>query len=240
MTRKSNNQAGTFSAFLSASDEAEQFAYATRQKETGLVDSPAHGANAEPSEETTLERRVLAHQRILQALICDLADDDPAIFERLNVRFGVGHDLGSYEQDYVTTGHYCEHFLGSVEQRHSPRPVTNPKIAIAFEPQKVGPLDGLGSRQVASDRGQREEWENEGGSFAVPLTPPRNACFSIFRADRVMLTSTRPAGGDWRWKLRASTGALIAKGSGFSTEKECLAAVTFLKDNSKNARIFIE
>lgn len=240
MTSKSRNRSGPFSAFCSAKDEAEHFAHATREKEAGLVASRGGGANAKPSEETTLERRVLAHERILQALICDLADDDPAIFERLNLRFGDGHDLGTYEQDFVTTGHYCEHFLRSIEQRHAPRPINGPEVVLASKPHDVELLDNLGARQIPSDRGQCEQWENEGGSFTLPLTPPRSACFSIFRANPVMLTSTRLAGGDWRWHLRASTGALIAKGSGFRTETECLTAVKFLKENSQDAKIFIE
>jgi uncharacterized protein YegP (UPF0339 family) len=239
MTSESGNQSSPFSAFFSARDEAEKFTRATRQK-AGLAESTERGANAKPSEETTLERRVLAHERILHALICDLADDDPAIFERLNVRFGDGHDLGSYEQDYVTTGHYCEHFLHSIAQRHASRTLTPPEVTSASKSHVVDSLDNLGALQISSDRGQWEEWENEGGSFTLPLTPPRNACFSIFRTDRVMLTSTRLTGGDWRWRLTASTGALIAKGSGFQTETECLAAVKFLKENCQNARIFIE
>jgi len=240
MTSKSRNQSSPFSAFFSASDEAEQFVRAPREKDAELVKSPVCGANAQPSEETTLERRVLAHERILQALICDLADDDPAIFERLNARFGNGHDLGTYEQDHVTTGHYCEHFLRSIEQRHAARPMYVPDVASASKSHNVARLDNHGALQIPSDGNQWEQWENEGGSFTLSLTPPRKACFSIFRAERVMLTSTRLAGGDWRWNLRASNGVLIAQGSGFRTETECLTAVKFLKENSQSANIFID
>mgnify|MGYP000225718156 CR=1 FL=1 len=79
------------------------------------------GANAAPSEVTVLERRVLAHERILQALICRLAEDDPNILFELKAHFGSGHDLGDYEQDFVSTGHYGEHFIRSVEREVTQR-----------------------------------------------------------------------------------------------------------------------
>lgn len=68
-----------------------------------------------PGEVTELERRVLAHERILEALIGHLADDDPEILVQLKSRFGSGHDLGVYEQDYVSTDHYCDHFIRAIE-----------------------------------------------------------------------------------------------------------------------------
>lgn len=68
-----------------------------------------------PSEVTELERRVLAHERILQALIGHLADDDPEILVQLKARFGSGHNLGEYEQSYVSTDHYGDHFIRSIE-----------------------------------------------------------------------------------------------------------------------------
>lgn len=73
------------------------------------------GANSAPNEVTELERRVLAHERILLALIGHLADDDPEILRQLKVRFGSGHDLGRYEQNYVSTDDYGDLFIRSVE-----------------------------------------------------------------------------------------------------------------------------
>lgn len=73
------------------------------------------GANAKPSELTELERRVLAHERILQALLGHLADDDPVILEQLRKRFGSGHNIGECEQNYVSTDDYGAHFIRAVE-----------------------------------------------------------------------------------------------------------------------------
>ena len=105
----------SFTAFSSAAQDAAQqrqeAASAAAQTNRGQG-----GANATPSEITTLERRVLAHERILQALIVRLAEDDPAILVQLKTSFESSHNLGEYEQDYVSTDHYGDHFIRSVER----------------------------------------------------------------------------------------------------------------------------
>ena len=105
----------SFTAFSSAAQDAAQL-----RQEAALVAAQSNrgqgGANAAPSEITTLERRVLAHERILQALIVRLAEDDSDILVQLKATFGSGHDLGEYEQDYVSTDHYGDHFIRSVER----------------------------------------------------------------------------------------------------------------------------
>ncbi|NOW46465.1 hypothetical protein FHW96_002625 [Novosphingobium sp. SG751A] len=68
-----------------------------------------------PIEATDLERRVLAHERILQALIRHLAEGDPHIFARLKDTFGTGHDLGEHDQDHVSTNQYGDQFIRSIE-----------------------------------------------------------------------------------------------------------------------------
>lgn len=72
-------------------------------------------ANAAPSEMTVLERRVLAHERILQAFISRLAEDDPSILVELQAQFGSGHDLGDYEQNFVSTNQFGNEFIRVVE-----------------------------------------------------------------------------------------------------------------------------
>jgi hypothetical protein len=106
-----------FTAFASAREEARQHPDAGaagvpkgRRGASGL-----HGANASPSEVTELERRVLAHERILQALIRHIADDQPEILEKLKARFGSGPNLGEYEQNFVSTEHSGDHFIRSIK-----------------------------------------------------------------------------------------------------------------------------
>lgn len=83
----------SFTAFSSVAQDA-----ARQQQEAVSPATQAErgqgGANASPSEITTLERRVLAHERILRALIVCLAEDDPDILVQLKTCFGSGHDLG--------------------------------------------------------------------------------------------------------------------------------------------------
>lgn len=68
-----------------------------------------------PDEVTVLERRVLAHERILLALIGHLCNDDAEILRQLKTRFGRGHDLGAYEQDFASTEHFGQQFMRRVQ-----------------------------------------------------------------------------------------------------------------------------
>lgn len=70
-------------------------------------------------EDTDLERRVLAHARILQTLIRFLAEERPEILSRLRTAFGSGHNLGEYEQDFSTTEQYGDMFIRLVEREVS-------------------------------------------------------------------------------------------------------------------------
>jgi hypothetical protein len=95
---------GRFSAFRSAAAEADD-----NPDLSGRADRP--GA----VETTHLERRVLAHERILQSLISHLAEADQEVLSRLKLAFGKGHNLGDYEQDYTSTEHYGDDFIRAVE-----------------------------------------------------------------------------------------------------------------------------
>jgi hypothetical protein len=105
----------SFSAFSSARDEALLHPHDANPSCDTNAEAGRGGANASPSEVTEVERRVLAHERILQALIGHLADDDPEILVQLKARFGSGHNLGQYEQNYVSTDDYGDHFIRSIE-----------------------------------------------------------------------------------------------------------------------------
>jgi uncharacterized protein YegP (UPF0339 family) len=198
-----------------------------------------HGANAKPREVTTLERRVLAHERILQTLISHLAENDPDIFEQLNTRFGAAYDLGAHEQDYVTTSHYCEYFLSNIQQQLSERHMANARQALASMSQCTGRAAVVLDEPAAEEQALLQEERIEGGGLAVSTTLRKTAYFQILRSDHIMLTSTQSAGGDWQWQLHASTGAVIAGGYGFRTRGECLGAVRFLKDRSGGAKILM-
>jgi hypothetical protein len=67
-------------------------------------------------ENTDLERRVLAHERILQVLIAHMAETEPGVLTRLRDVFSERHALGAYEQDYTDTAGYAEQFIHQVMQ----------------------------------------------------------------------------------------------------------------------------
>jgi len=66
-----------------------------------------------PVENTDLERRVLAHEQILQALMAQLAEHEPGFLDRMHERFA-GARRGAHEHDYVETADYAEDFLREV------------------------------------------------------------------------------------------------------------------------------
>ena len=66
-------------------------------------------------ENTDLERRVLAHERILQILIAHMAESEPKFLDRLRALFTRHHTLGAHEHDYVSTNQYAEQFIRQVE-----------------------------------------------------------------------------------------------------------------------------
>jgi len=76
-------------------------------------------------EQTELERRVLAHERILQALISHIVEEQPEILARLKATFGKGHNLGEYEQDYISTEHYGDRFIRKIEALVAGRPAAS-------------------------------------------------------------------------------------------------------------------
>src|SRR5690242_14728114 len=65
-------------------------------------------------ENTDLERRVLAHEQILQVLIAHMAEAEPKFLDRLQQIFTKHHTLGANEQDYTDTAAYAEQFIQQV------------------------------------------------------------------------------------------------------------------------------
>lgn len=67
-------------------------------------------------ENTDLERRVLAHEQILQVLIAHLAETEPKFLERLQHVFTRHRVMGAEEQDYTDTSQYAEQFIRQIER----------------------------------------------------------------------------------------------------------------------------
>lgn len=126
MAPNSPRTSRSFTAFSSA--RAEASLHPDNPNSGGCADAETGrgAASMKPGDLTEVERRVLAHERILQALIGHLADDDADILSQLKARFGSGHDLGQYEQNYVSTDEFGDRFIRSVELEVARRQRRNP------------------------------------------------------------------------------------------------------------------
>ncbi len=74
-------------------------------------------------ENTDLERRVLAHEQILQVPIAHMAEAEPKFLDRLQQIFTKHHTFGADEQDYTGTAAYAEQFYpasGARERQRAP------------------------------------------------------------------------------------------------------------------------
>lgn len=67
-----------------------------------------------PVENTDLERRVLAHEQILQALIAHMAETEPEFINRLSCAFNNPDHLSRREHDYTDTAQHAEQFVREV------------------------------------------------------------------------------------------------------------------------------
>lgn len=87
------------------------------------------------------------------------------------------------------------------------------------------------------------------GGFAAndprtaPAAPTRpapgggNGHFEVFREDEVSVTSTRHAGGGWRWRLCDASGLVVAEAGGYASEADCRAAVAAIQAHAGLASV---
>ena len=60
---------------------------------------------------------------------------------------------------------------------------------------------------------------------------------AVFRADSVSVTSTKFAGGDWRWRLSDQEGAILVQAGGYRSEAHCREAVAILQARAARATV---
>jgi AcrR family transcriptional regulator len=75
---------------------------------------PAPLRRGAPAESTDLERRVLAHEQILQTLIAHMTEAEPRFMERLQRTFSEPMRMSRSEHDYTDTASYAERFIREV------------------------------------------------------------------------------------------------------------------------------
>ena len=70
--------------------------------------------------------------------------------------------------------------------------------------------------------------------------PPAGALpcrFEVYRSDKVSLTSTQFAGGDWHWRLCDDSGQTLVDAGGYHDERLCRDAVAILRERAADAAI---
>jgi hypothetical protein len=132
----------------------------TRQTNINLLGAEQVMTQAETllpraSESTDLERRVLAHERVLQALIAYMARTEPRFIDHLRERFVEPMSMVRHEHDHRETDDYAEEFiravmlLGDVRARKAKEPEVTDK-------KHVPPGSGRGQDSSMNQSAQRD------------------------------------------------------------------------------------
>lgn len=139
-------------------------------------------------QNTDLERRVLAHERILQFLIGELGHDDPPLLDRLSQRFAPqGRHADAHE--HTDAEDYAEQFVREIrklgEDRPAPVPVRakkpdNDAVAVplaalakgapAPAPVAVGVRKRSGVWEVRTTDGHHGDYRQRSDAIEAALT----------------------------------------------------------------------
>ncbi|MFZ0098607.1 MAG: hypothetical protein WAK98_08995 [Gemmobacter sp.] len=148
---------------LTISDEIE------RAENEGMPDPQQAEQSTAPApdtlaETTMLERRVLAHERILQSLIAHLSELDPRYLERLKTTFVAPLTMKHYEQDYTETEDYAAEFIRAIEIIGQAVPTfAIPAVTHLQEvdraPASKGPVVGFFTPTLFMIRQRENQWD---------------------------------------------------------------------------------
>ena len=121
-------------------------------------------------ETTELERRVLAHERVLQALIAYMSRTEPRFVDHLRERFVEPMSMARHEHDYRGSDEYAEEFIRAVMlmgEARAPKS-TKPKLPIEQNqsPRERGP-SGLSAQRPAPRDLDRVEVRERNGIWEI-------------------------------------------------------------------------
>lgn len=108
-----------------------------------------------PVENTDLERRVLAHERILQCLIAQMEESEPKYLDRLRSIFSHPGLLERPEHDFTDTASYTDEFVKAITKmcRPASRPDITPPASLRRNgPEKTPKTPVADRRQAAQSR----------------------------------------------------------------------------------------
>lgn len=87
-------------------------------------------------ETTDLERRVLAHERVLQALIAYMARTEPRFIDHLRERFVGATHMSRHERVHPDTDDYAEEFVRGVMLLRKARAPLAKKPKMSVDPSR--------------------------------------------------------------------------------------------------------
>lgn len=102
------------------------------------------------SESTELERRTLAHERILQVLIAHVAETEPKLLVRLIDTFCVPMQMAHREHDYTDTDSYAEEFIRTVIRLGDKSARKLPSIVKVHQLDEIPPSGDIGDEMPLS------------------------------------------------------------------------------------------
>ncbi|MFQ1702902.1 hypothetical protein ACJ5NV_20185 [Loktanella agnita] len=118
-------------------------------------------------ETTAIERRVLAHERILQALTAYIARTELQFIDHLRARFVVPMRMAQHENDHRETDDHAEEFIRAVmllEEMRAPKP-KEPEMTVKppVSPNSSGgqgfPMYRIAQRDAIHVRERNGTWE---------------------------------------------------------------------------------
>ena len=118
-------------------------------------------------EDTDLERRVLAHERILQALIAHMAEGNPLFFARLSEVFSDTAFVGRREHDYTDTHNYAHQFIQEVAR------------IIARRSESGTTPDAAGHETVARDAAKDAVVSRDGAPITLLEVSKRSGVWAV-------------------------------------------------------------
>ena len=121
-------------------------------------------------ETTDLERRVLAHEKVLQALIAYMARTEPRFVDHLRERFVEPLSMARHEHDHRETDDYAEEFIRAVMllgEARAPQ-LKEPKV-IDKQPALLKGQDRLGPFQERSASRGRVQVRERNGIWEVKV-----------------------------------------------------------------------
>lgn len=127
----------------------------------------AADAAAQRADSTDLERRVLAHERILQTLIAYMSITEPRFVEHLRGRFVAPMRLARREHEYRDVHDYAEEFVRAVMLLDE-RDIGASAAAAPPPPSESGGRPELSTAAV-SDPVARVSMREKGGVWAVEV-----------------------------------------------------------------------